>query len=71
MMQPRSYIAAWQVDDESHAPPRFTIGKPGFFGRGMELALDPRNKAIIVSDKDLNAVLTFEVSDVFSRGSAE
>lgn len=29
------------------------------------MALDPRNQAVIVSDKGLNAVLTFHVPELF------
>jgi hypothetical protein len=69
MMQKRSFMGVWHIDDESNAPPRFTFGGPGFFGRGMGVAIDPKHQSVILSDKDLNAVLTFQVPEVFDRRS--
>jgi hypothetical protein len=66
MMQQRSFMGAWHIDEESHSPPRHAFGGPGFFGRGMGVAVDAKNRAVIVSDKDLNAVLTFDVPEVFA-----
>lgn len=39
--------------------PKGSLVKP----RGV--ALDPKNRAVIVSDKDLNAVLTYQVPELF------
>jgi hypothetical protein len=71
IMQQQRSVGVWHVDDEQlgREPARFTIGA-GSFGRGMGLALDPRNDAVIVSDKDMNAVLTFHVPEVFSPDSS-
>ncbi len=60
------YVGVWSIDDQGEVPPRYTIGGPNgplIDPRGV--TLDPKNKAVIVSDKFLNAVLTFEVPDVF------
>ncbi len=61
-----SYVAVWHIDDSGRVPPRYKIGGRGVMFRGMGLALDPKNEAVIVSDKDLNAVLTFHVPEVFA-----
>ena len=46
--------------------PRFTVGGPeGILQKPRGLDLDPKHNAVIVSDKDLNAVLTFEVPQIF------
>jgi len=31
------------------------------------LALDPKNKSVIVTDKNLNAVLTYSVPEIFEE----
>jgi hypothetical protein len=71
MMQQQRSVGVWHVDDENlgREPARFVIGA-GAFGRGMGLALDPENQAVILSDKDMNAVLTFHVPEVFSPRSS-
>jgi hypothetical protein len=65
-MQTR-YIGVWHIDDAGRVPPRFTIGGPsGVLRAGRGLALDPKNQAVIASDKELNAVITFNVPEVFA-----
>jgi len=62
----RGYVGVWHVDDNGKVPPRLTIGGPGGALRDPRgVTIDPRNRAVIVSDKQLNAVLTFEVPQVF------
>lgn len=69
-MQTR-YVGVWHIEDEGRVAPRFTIGGPdGVLRQGRGLALDPRNLSVIASDKELNAVLTFTVPDIFSAGTA-
>jgi DNA-binding beta-propeller fold protein YncE len=65
--QQTRYIGVWHLDDNGRVPPRFTIGGPsGVLRQGRGLALDPKNQAVIASDKELNAVLTFHVPEVFA-----
>jgi len=65
-MQTR-YIGVWHIDDDGKVPPRFTIGGPnGVLRAGRGLALDAKNQAVIASDKELNAVMTFNVPEVFA-----
>jgi len=65
--QQTKYIGVWHIDDHGKVPPRFTIGGPdGIFRQGRGLALDPKNQSVIASDKELNAVLTFRVPEIFS-----
>lgn len=69
-MQTR-YVGVWHIDDGGRVPPRFTIGGPnGILRQGRGLALDRKNQAVIASDKELNAVLTFKVPEIFSPGTA-
>lgn len=69
-MQTR-YVGVWHIEDEGRVAPRFTIGGPeGVLRQGRGLALDPKNLSVITSDKELNAVLTFKVPEIFSAGTA-
>jgi hypothetical protein len=69
-MQTR-YVGVWHIDDNGRVPPRFTIGGPdGVLRQGRGLALDPKNHTVIASDKELNAVLTFQVPEIFGSGTA-
>jgi hypothetical protein len=62
------YIGVWSVADSGNVPPRHTIGGPYgtlFDPRGV--VLDVKNQAVLVSDKQLNAVLTYQVPAVFKK----
>src|SRR4051812_30256346 len=64
--QQTGYIAVWSVDDDGDVPPRFTVGGPnGLLQKPRGLDLDPKHNAVIVSDKQLNAVLTYEMPQLF------
>ena len=61
-----SYVGIWSIYDDGDVPPRWTIGGPHKMlrkPRGVDV--DPKNQTIIVSDKDLNAVLTYHVPEIF------
>ena len=64
-----SDVAVWSIHDKGEVPPRWIFGeetlrKP----RGM--ALDPANEIVMVSDKDLNAVLSYHVPELFRQTAA-
>jgi hypothetical protein len=62
-----SFVGVWNyVEDKGDVPPRWTIGGPkGMLRQPRGVALDPKNKAVIVSDKYLNAVITYYFPEVF------
>jgi hypothetical protein len=63
---PQDYVGVWSVFDNGDVPARLTIGGPNLLLKDARgIALDPKNKDVIVSDKTLNAVLTFHVPEVF------
>jgi hypothetical protein len=65
------YVGVWSVDDNGAVPPRYTIGGPkGPLRNTRGVTIDAKNRAVIVSDKDLNAVLTFEVPEIFAAPPA-
>jgi hypothetical protein len=67
----RGYVGVWHVDDNGRVPPRLTIGGPsGVLQEPRGVTIDPKNRAVIVSDKQLNAVLTFHVPQVFESTPA-
>ena len=70
----QSFVGVWSIYDEGDVAPRWTIGGPNRMlikPRGVEV--DAKNQTVIVSDKTLNAVLTYHVPELFteSSGSAE
>lgn len=68
-MQTR-YIGVWHINDSGRVGPRFTIGGPdGILRKGRGLALDAKRQSVIASDKELNAVMTFYVPEIFSSGT--
>jgi hypothetical protein len=60
------YVGVWSVYDNGTVPPRFTIGGPSTILKDVRgVAIDIRNKNVIVTDKTLNAILTFNVPEAF------
>ncbi len=62
----KSFVGIWSIEDDGDVPPQWTIGGPNamlVMPRGI--ALDPKNKNLIVSDKRLNAVLTYYFPEMF------
>jgi len=63
---PNSYVAVWSIEDDGDVPPQWKIGGPnGILRQPRGVTLDAKNKTVIVSDKWLNAVLTFEAPEIF------
>ncbi len=60
------YVGVWSVYDDGDAPPRLTIGGPNLLLKDARgIAIDVENQHVIVSDKTLNAVYTFDVPEAF------
>lgn len=61
-----SFIGVWSINDNGDVPPKWTVGGPkGAVWQPKAIALDPKNKSLIVSDMGLNAVLTFFFPEMF------
>src|SRR5262249_35318087 len=70
--QQTGYVAVWSLDDNGDVPPRFTVGGPnGLLQKPRGLDLDPKHNAVIVSDKQLNAVLTYEMPQLFQTNTSQ
>ena len=68
--QQTGYVGVWGLDDNGEVPPRFTVGGPnGVLKKPRGLDIDPKHNAVIVSDKQLNAVLTYEIPQIFKAGT--
>ncbi len=60
------FVGVWSVEDDGDVPPRWTIGGPnGMLRQPRGMALDPKNKSVIISDKYLNAILTYYFPEIF------
>jgi hypothetical protein len=60
------YVGVWSIYDDGNVPPRFTIGGPNLLLKDVRgVAVDPKNRNVIISDKTLNGVMTFHVPEVF------
>ena len=61
-----AFVGVWSVEDNGDVPPRWTIGGPyGMLKQPRGVDLDPENKTVIISDKFLNAVLTYYFPEIF------
>jgi hypothetical protein len=61
-----AYVGVWSINDNGDVPPKWTIGGPkGVLRMPRGIALDVKNRNMMVSDKRLNAVLTFHFPEIF------
>jgi hypothetical protein len=68
----RSYVGVWNINDNGDVAPRWTIGGPqGLLAKPRGVAVNARNKEVIVSDKDLNAVMTYSFPELFDETKRE
>jgi hypothetical protein len=66
MVSDDCFVGVWSTADNGDVPPRWTIGGPkGVLRMVRGVDLDPKNKSVIVTDKRLNAVLTFYFPEIF------
>ena len=62
----KSFVGIWSIEDHGDVPPRWTIGGPnGRLRQVRGVALDPKNKSVIVTDKYLNSILTYYFPEIF------
>ncbi len=61
-----AFVGIWSINDRGDVPPRWTIGGPnGILKAPRGVTLDPKNETVILSDKLLNAILTFSVPEIY------
>ena len=62
----RAMVGVWSIYDNGDVPPRWTIGGPnGILRQARGVAVDPKHKTVLVSDKYINGVLSFEFPELF------
>jgi len=61
------FIGVWHISDNGDVPPRWKIGgtAKSVMLKPRGVVLNPKHKELIVSDKRLNAILTFSLPEVF------
>jgi WD40 repeat protein len=60
------YVGVWNITDNGDVAPRWRIGGPGGMLHNIRgVTLDPKNKDVIITDKDLNGILTYHFPEVF------
>jgi len=60
------FVGVWSINDNGNVPPRWTIGGPGGVLQMVRgVAVNPKHKELIVTDKRLNAILTFYFPELF------
>jgi hypothetical protein len=63
-----SFVGIWSVNDEGNVPPRWTYGGPNeLLNKPRGVDVDTRHQTIIVTDKTLNAVLTYYAPEIFGE----
>ncbi len=62
-------VGVWHNTDTGDVPPRFLIEAGGKMRVPRGITLDARNHAVIASDKETNAILTFVVPEIFTAPS--
>ena len=60
----QSFIGLWSIDDNGDVAPRWTIAHD-ILKEVRNLAIDPKNKTVMVADKGLNAIMTFSFPEAF------
>jgi DNA-binding beta-propeller fold protein YncE len=59
-------VGIWSINDNGDVAPRYTVGGPyGMLKLPRGLDFDPKNKTILISDKLVNAVLTYSLPEIF------
>lgn len=63
---PTDFVGVWSEHDNGDVAPRWTIGGPNQLLRQVRgIALIPQSKDLIVSDKYVNAVMTYHFPEIF------
>ena len=65
-MGSEGFIGVWSINDDGDVPPRWLIGGPNGQLRDVRgITTDMKNKNVIVSDKYVNGILTYNFPEIF------
>lgn len=60
------FVGIWSINDSGNIPPRWKIGGPkSTIKKPRGVALNPKNKELVIADMRLNAVLTYYFPEIF------
>ena len=60
------FVGVWSINDRGDVPPRWFIGgQKSQIKKPRGVALNPKNKELIVADMRLNKVLTYYFPEIF------
>ena len=59
-----TFIGVWSIDDDGDVAPRYTIAH-NILKEFRNLAVDPKNKTIMIADKTANAIYTFSFPEAW------
>jgi hypothetical protein len=63
---PNNFVGVWSENDNGDVPPRWTIGGPNQLLRQVRgITLVPKDKSVVISDKYVNAVMTYYFPEIF------
>lgn len=61
-----AYVGIWNVNDNGDVPPRWKLGGPkSTIKKPRGVALNPKDKELIVADMRLNTILTYYFPEIF------
>jgi hypothetical protein len=60
------FVGVWSINDNGNVAPRWTIGGPqGVLQMVRGVTVNPNHKEVVITDKRLNAILTFYFPELF------
>lgn len=63
-----AFVGIWSIYDDGDKPPKWVLGGPrSQLKKPRGVALDPKNKEMIVADMRVNAVFTFRFPELFEQ----
>lgn len=61
-----AFVGVWSIHDNGDVPPRWTIrGPKSTLKKPRGVALNPKNKELVIADMRLNSVLTYYFPEIF------
>jgi hypothetical protein len=67
-----AYVGIWNIEDNGDVPPQWTIGGPkGVLRRPHGVTVNAKEKTVIITDKYVNAVLTYSLPEMFEPNRSQ
>jgi hypothetical protein len=63
---PKNFVGVWDLFAQGDTPPLYRVGGPNILLRQVRgVTLNPNHKELIVTDKRVNAVITYYFPEIF------